>query len=79
MHATVLRLAIFVEPSLLFFFLGVVEGAGGLGGLRGLGFDIIPFSDLLGGPLGLLAHSDIFGAILRYISLCVYIGKNLPI
>ena len=52
---------------------------GGRGGLRGLGFDIIPCGNLLAGVLGLLAHSDIFGAILRYISLCAYIGKDPPI
>lgn len=66
------------EPSSFTIF----EGAGGLGGLGVLGvlgghrrrrdFQTIPFGDLL----GLLGRTDIIGPILRYISLCAYIGKD---
>jgi hypothetical protein len=59
-----------------------LRGRGGLGGLGVLGvlgghrrrrdFQTIPFGDLL----GLLGRTDIIGPILRYISLCAYIGKD---
>ena len=66
--------------------LGSLEGLGGRGGLgslgghkRRMGLDIIHCVDFFAGLLGLLAHTDVFEAILRYISLCAYIGKDPPI
>jgi hypothetical protein len=53
-----------------------LRGRGGLGVLGGhrrrRDFQTIPFGDLL----GLLGRTDIIGPILRYISLCAYIGKD---
>ena len=62
---------------------GCGGGRGGLGSLGGhkrrMGLDIIHCVDFFAGLLGLLAHTDVFEAILRYISLCAYIGKDPPI
>lgn len=58
-------------------------GRGGRGGRRGhnkeTAFHIIPCGEIPTGLLALLARTNIAGAILLYISLCAYIGKDPPI